>query len=87
MGLQLNMPQKRKLADLEITNGEFANLQSLTHFLQFMKREKIEIPKNAKELNDLFTQYVIYVRREDMNYISEMRVARGESPLPKRMLR
>lgn len=74
------------LASLRITNGEAATLQIIVNFLDFMKQESAPVPITRKELNALLAGYVKHSRREDMRFISELRVSRGETPLPKRLL-
>lgn len=74
------------LAELKLSNGEAAMLESVAHFIRFMKAENAPIPETRKEFNALLTRYVKQVRREQMQYVSALRVSRGEAPLPKRLL-
>lgn len=74
------------LASLELTNGEAANLESITHFISFMHQESAPVPQTRQDLNALLVGYIKHSRRENMRVISELRVSRGETPLPKRLL-
>ncbi len=70
------------LEGLELTNSEGAMVEGLAHFLKFMKTESAPVPETGDELAALLTRYMKTIRREQMAYISDLRVKRGESPLP-----
>ena len=81
---------KKTLETLELSNGEFATVEGLMHFLQFMKRENASVPKTGAQLNRNYRPkptYMLAVRREQMEYVSKLRVSRGQSPLPARLLK
>jgi len=62
------------LKTIELTNGEFGELQIIYHFLVFLKKEGfcIQDIDNPKEVDSVFTKYVKYVRLEQMQYISNL---------------
>lgn len=72
----------KTLAQLEITNGEAAELAILTGFLSWMRQESTPVPVTRRELNVLLAKWVAFDRREKMRVISEQRVAKGLTPLP-----
>ncbi len=76
----------KTLAELEISNGEGALLEGLTHFINFLKSDGKPLPATRTQLNSLFFRYIKAVRREQMQRVSDDRVARGLAPLPKRLL-
>jgi hypothetical protein len=76
-----------KLEDMEVTNGEIGTIDRIVHFLKFMRAESAPLPVTPEELEPLLVRYIKQIRREDMAYVSALRVSRGESPLPARMLR
>lgn len=79
-------PAVDTLETIDLCNGEVAMLQEVAHFLEFLRAESVSTPIPMEELNHLLTRYVKHVRREQMAYVSELRVSRGESPLPKAVL-
>lgn len=74
------------LKSLKLTYGEGAMLDSIIHFLNFMRNQSAPLPTDRKELNTLLVAYVKQVRREQMQFVSDLRVSRGQEPLPKRLL-
>jgi len=70
------------LAQMKITNGEVGTLVLIAEFLAWAKAESLTFPNTQKELNAILARWLQHDRREQMRRISEMRVARGESPLP-----
>lgn len=73
------------LDSLELSNGELAQCETLAHFLHFMKSISAPVPISGDELDPLLTSYIKQVRREQMQYVSDLRVSRGESPLPRKL--
>lgn len=70
------------LAQLNITNGEAATITTLAEFLAWMNAESITTPADRKELNALLVRWIQHDRRQQMRRISELRISRGQSPLP-----
>lgn len=78
-------PLKGGLIALELTNGEGAMVDGLFDFLSFMVSEGAPVPRHpnfAEEAELLLARYVKHHRREQMRYVSALRVSRGETPLP-----
>jgi hypothetical protein len=78
-----------KLQALGLTNGEGAMVEGILHFLSFMTSESAPTPRHPNFSNEavtLVTRYVKQVRREQMQYVSQLRVERGESALPASIL-
>jgi hypothetical protein len=75
------------LASLKLTNGEAAMIEGIVHFVNFLKTESAPVPKTRSELNALLVRYVGLVRHEQMEYVSRLRVERGQQPLPERLTR
>ncbi len=71
-----------ELEKLELTNGEGATIDGIIHFLRFMKTESAPLPESSKEADHLLTRYMKQIRREQMEFVSQLRVDRGQSPLP-----
>ncbi len=69
------------LEDLEMTNGEGAMVDSIVHFIGFLRDESAPIPNTSDELNKLMASYVLRVRREQMDYVDRLRKERGQAPL------
>jgi hypothetical protein len=83
------MPKEKTLKSIGMTNGEFGQLSEIYQFLTFMQEEKIPIPDvdDKKAIDLTFARYLEDVRLKQMQYISDLRVKRGEKPLPARLLR
>jgi len=81
--------QKRTLKNIDLTNGEFGTCCELASFLIWMKQEGAPIPErfDGEEIDYLLVRYIEHRRREQWQYISDLRVRRGEPPLPKRLLK
>ena len=75
------------LESLELTNGEFSMVEGLAHFLHFMKVESAPVPQTGEELDAQLTRYMKTVRREQMEYVSRLRVERDAPKLPDSLLR
>lgn len=80
-------PHSITLESIELTNGEFGTVASAVNFLDYLKTESITAPIPDSELNHIMARYILHERREQMDRISKLRVSRGESPLPKRLVR
>jgi hypothetical protein len=86
------MPKSKKyptLKSIEMTNGEYGQLQEIYGFLEFLQENKIPMPdvKDKKAIDLTFARFILYDRYEAMKYISELRVKRGEKPLSKALLK
>ena len=66
---------------MELSNGEFGNVANLVHFLAYMKVRKLRVPTSNEELDTLLAGYIKLVRREQMQYVSKLRVKRGQETL------
>lgn len=88
-----DFPKDRKpkltLKTMELTNGEFAKVCEFVDFLQWMKTQSACIPErfDGEECDHLMTRYMLHVRREQMQYVNQLRIQRGESTLPASLFR
>lgn len=78
--------KKRKSVSVKepVTNGEAALMSQLQDFVNFLKAPEgyslaLTVPTRVYE------RYLDYRRREQMRYVSELRVSRGEKPLPRKL--
>lgn len=70
-----------ELEKMELTNGEGANIDSIIHFLRFMKDQSAPLPESSKEADHLLARYMKQIRREQMEFVDHLRASRGEAPL------
>lgn len=67
------MPRRRKdvtptkLSEIDLCNGEFAELCKIVDFLEFMRQRGEPIPGNHDALESLLTRYVLQVRNENLD--------------------
>lgn len=72
----------------DLTNGEMFKIVEAQEFLNFMvDNGYVEIPTRIEDRTTLMARYIKHVRREQMEYVNKLRISRGESPLPKRLLK